>query len=61
MTHEKNLLSMPSPLHSPASWRVLPATVEHRDDVAEQIFFTRTIHDISAISAGRSPALRPAS
>src|ERR1019366_5007133 len=34
MTHEKNLLSMPSPLHSPASWRVLPCSdrAAYRDD-----------------------------
>jgi hypothetical protein len=44
MTHEKNLLGMPSPLNSFASRRVLPAAVKHRGDRAdwhEQFFFTR--------------------
>jgi len=45
MNHEKNLLSIPSPLHSPASSRVLWAAVNHIEKIVadrhEQLFFTR--------------------
>jgi len=59
MAIEKNLLVMPSSLHSPASWRDQVcggrASVMIVADRHELFSSLVTTHDISAISAGEIP------
>jgi hypothetical protein len=54
MAYEKTLLSMPSPLRSPASWRAFSATVEHIRMIVNDRhapFFTRNDSGYHVISA----------